>query len=83
MIYIMWKLIPKYNFFTIIFIYYFLYMGAPMLFSIELRHGGKFTKLPKIKYTRGEICYVELMDINEFSVYDLDVIMLELGYPTP
>nr|KAJ0210839.1 hypothetical protein LSAT_V11C400209020 [Lactuca sativa] len=59
-----------------------LYAGAPSWFSIMLHHGGKFTKLPDIKYTGGEVHYVDYVDIDEFSVL-LDAIMLDLGYPDP
>nr|KAJ0184843.1 hypothetical protein LSAT_V11C900494740 [Lactuca sativa] len=60
-----------------------LYAGAPTWFSIKLHHGGKFTKLPDIKYTGGEVRYVDYVDIDEFSVHELDAIMLDLGYPDP
>nr|KAJ0186122.1 hypothetical protein LSAT_V11C900504390 [Lactuca sativa] len=32
---------------------------------------------------QGEVGYVDYVDINEFSVHEIDVIMLELGYPDP
>nr|KAJ0217714.1 hypothetical protein LSAT_V11C300139290 [Lactuca sativa] len=57
--------------------------GVPTWFSIKLHHGGKFTKLPDIKYTGGEVCYVDDVDIDEFFVHELDAIMLDLGYPDP
>nr|KAJ0211905.1 hypothetical protein LSAT_V11C400212900 [Lactuca sativa] len=60
-----------------------LYAGAPTWFSIKLHHGGKFTKLPDIKYTGGEVRYVDYVDIDEFYVHELDAIMLDLGYPDP
>nr|KAJ0193317.1 hypothetical protein LSAT_V11C800438100 [Lactuca sativa] len=58
-------------------------VGAPTWFSIKLHHGGKFTKLHDIKYIGGEVCYVDYVDIDEFSVHELDAIMLDLGYPDP
>nr|KAJ0195313.1 hypothetical protein LSAT_V11C700377770 [Lactuca sativa] len=59
------------------------YAGAPTWFSIKLHHNGKFTKLLDIKYIGGEVCYVDYVDIDEFSVHELDAIMLDLGYPDP
>nr|KAJ0219453.1 hypothetical protein LSAT_V11C300139830 [Lactuca sativa] len=58
-------------------------LGTPTWFSIKLHHGGRFTKLPDIKYTGGEMCYVDYVDIDEFSLHELDAIMLDLGYPDP
>nr|KAJ0213156.1 hypothetical protein LSAT_V11C400190450 [Lactuca sativa] len=57
--------------------------GAPTWFSIKLHHGGKFTKLPDIKYIGGEVRYVDYVDIDEFSVHELDAMMLDQGYPDP
>ena len=53
------------------------------MFSIEIHHGGKFTKIPGIKYVEGQIRYVDLLDIEDFSVKELDSIMQKLGYTSP
>ncbi|CAI9266701.1 unnamed protein product [Lactuca saligna] len=79
MVYVMWQIIPKNEVVDVSS----LYAGAPTWFSIKLHHGGKFTKLPDIKYTGGEVRYVDYVDIDEFSVHELDAIMLDLGYPDP
>ncbi|CAI9295555.1 unnamed protein product [Lactuca saligna] len=53
------------------------------MFTIKLHHGGNFTKLPNTKYVKGEMRYIDLVDIDEFSVHELDAMMLELGYSVP
>ncbi|CAI9292486.1 unnamed protein product [Lactuca saligna] len=59
------------------------YERVPTMFTIKLHHGGNFTKLPNTKYVKGEVRYIDLVDIDEFSVYELDAMMLELGYSVP
>ncbi|CAI9283649.1 unnamed protein product [Lactuca saligna] len=79
MVYVMWKIRPKNEVVDVSS----LYASAPTWFSIKLYHGGKFTKLPDIKYIRGEVRYVDYVDIDEFSIHKLNAIMLDLGYPEP
>ncbi|CAI9264792.1 unnamed protein product [Lactuca saligna] len=79
MVYLMWQIRPKNEVVDVSS----LYAGAPTWFSIKLHHGGRFTKLLDIKYTGGEVCYVDYVDIDEFSVHELDAIMLDLDYPDP
>nr|KAJ0185603.1 hypothetical protein LSAT_V11C900463570 [Lactuca sativa] len=55
------------------------YAGAPTWFNIKLHHGGKFTKLPDIKYIGCEVRFVDYVDMDEFYVHELDAIMLDLG----
>ncbi|CAI9293924.1 unnamed protein product [Lactuca saligna] len=56
------------------------YDGYPNIFSIELHHGGSFTKFPNIRYINGQVRYFDVVDIDEFSVHELDLMMRELGY---
>ncbi|CAI9279653.1 unnamed protein product [Lactuca saligna] len=79
MVYVMWQIRPKNEVMDVSSIY----AGAPTWFSIKFHHGRKFTTLPDMKYAGGEVCYVDYVDIDEFSVHELDVIMLDLGYPNP
>ncbi|CAI9262685.1 unnamed protein product [Lactuca saligna] len=51
------------------------YDGHPTLFTIKLYHGGEFTKYPDVCYIDGTINYVDMVDIDEFSVHELDAIM--------
>ncbi|CAI9259174.1 unnamed protein product [Lactuca saligna] len=53
------------------------------MFSMELHHGGKFTKFPGVKYIEGVVAYIDVIDIEEFSVHEMDSIMLDLGYVVP
>ncbi|CAI9289134.1 unnamed protein product [Lactuca saligna] len=79
MVFVMWHIKPKHEVVDISIVY----VDSPTWFSIKLHHGGKFTKLPDIKYIGGEVCYVDYVDINEFYVHELDSIILDLGYPDP
>nr|KAJ0227597.1 hypothetical protein LSAT_V11C100036920 [Lactuca sativa] len=40
-------------------------------------------KVVDVSTEYGEVCYVDYVDIDEFSVHELDAIMLDLGYPDP
>ncbi|GJZ39986.1 hypothetical protein Tco_0586549 [Tanacetum coccineum] len=50
------------------------------MFSIKLHHAGKFKELDKRKYVNGLVDYVDGLDIDKFSVHELNEVMLELGY---
>ncbi|GKA23420.1 mutator type transposase [Tanacetum coccineum] len=50
------------------------------LFSIKLHHVGKFKELDKRKYVNGLVDYVDGLDIDKFSVHELNEVMVELGY---
>ncbi|CAI9281018.1 unnamed protein product [Lactuca saligna] len=56
------------------------YAGHPTMFSIRMHHGGEFTSFPGRKYIRGKQTFVDLLDIDTFSVHDIDEIMEDLGY---
>ena len=50
------------------------------MFSIRMHHGGEFTSFPGRKYIRGKQTFVDLLDIDTFSVHDIDEMMEDLGY---
>ncbi|CAI9290393.1 unnamed protein product [Lactuca saligna] len=56
------------------------YAGHPTMFSIRMNHGGEFTSFPGRKYIRGKQTFVDLVDIDTFSVHDIDEMMEDLGY---
>ncbi|CAI9264543.1 unnamed protein product [Lactuca saligna] len=56
------------------------YWGHPTIFSIRLYHGGEFTKFPGRKYIKGKQTYIDLLDMDTFSVHDIDEMMEQLGY---
>nr|KAJ0188141.1 hypothetical protein LSAT_V11C900461360 [Lactuca sativa] len=56
------------------------YAGHPTMFSIRMHHGGEFTSFPRRKYIRGKQTFVDLLDIDTFSVHDIDEMMEDLGY---
>nr|KAJ0217442.1 hypothetical protein LSAT_V11C300145940 [Lactuca sativa] len=64
MVFVKWHIRPKHKVVDVSVVYAY--------------HGGKFTKLPDIKYIGGEVHYVDYVDIDEFSVHELDAIMLDL-----
>nr|KAJ0195185.1 hypothetical protein LSAT_V11C700386280 [Lactuca sativa] len=41
---------------------------------------GMFSKSPGRRYVLGKVNYVDFIDIDKFSVHELDVIFEELGY---
>ncbi|KAL4578783.1 hypothetical protein LXL04_014914 [Taraxacum kok-saghyz] len=60
-----------------------IYEGYPTFFSITLHHGGKFTKFRGRTYIDGKVDYVKFIDMDEFSVHELDYMMQQLGYEVP
>ncbi|CAI9291584.1 unnamed protein product [Lactuca saligna] len=56
------------------------YVGHPTVFSIRMHHGGEFTSFLGRKYIRGKQTFVDLLDIDTFSVHDIDEMMEDLGY---
>ncbi|KAL4585262.1 hypothetical protein LXL04_009878 [Taraxacum kok-saghyz] len=60
-----------------------IYEGYPTFFSITLHHGGKFTKFPRRRYIEGKVDYVDFVDMDEFSVHELDYMMQQLCYEVP
>nr|KAJ0211116.1 hypothetical protein LSAT_V11C400180490 [Lactuca sativa] len=57
--------------------------GHPTLFTIKLHHGGEFTKFLDVNYIDGTVTYIDMVDIEEFSVHEMDAIMKGLGYSDP
>nr|KAJ0196564.1 hypothetical protein LSAT_V11C700369360 [Lactuca sativa] len=57
--------------------------GHPTLFTIKLYHGGEFTKFPDVQYIDGSVNYVDMVDIDTFSVHELDGIMKGFSYGVP
>ncbi|CAI9268897.1 unnamed protein product [Lactuca saligna] len=51
------------------------YSGNPSIFSIKLFYNGVFTKFPGRRYIKGKVKYVDLVDIDEFSIHDIDEMM--------
>lgn len=47
---------------------------------MELHHGGKFTKFTDIIYVDGQVRCIYLLDIDEFSIHEIDTIMVEICY---
>ncbi|KAK9053605.1 hypothetical protein SSX86_024679 [Deinandra increscens subsp. villosa] len=54
-------------------------VGFPNLFSIKLQHGGTFTHFPPRRYKKGKIDFIDTIDIDLFSIHELDDVMLRLG----
>ncbi|KAD3337182.1 hypothetical protein E3N88_32702 [Mikania micrantha] len=52
----------------------------PKLFSIKIHHGGAFSELPGHTYEDGQVNLVDLLNVNNFSVVQLDEVRVKLGY---
>nr|GEV64593.1 transposase, MuDR, plant [Tanacetum cinerariifolium] len=50
------------------------------LLSMKVHHGGSFTPKGGKEYILANISFVDLLDINGFSVHTVDGIVKELGY---
>ncbi|GJZ36916.1 mutator type transposase [Tanacetum coccineum] len=50
------------------------------LFSVKLHYGGRFTDSPNKQYVDGEVCFVDMLDIDDFKVDLLNTVMCSLGY---
>ncbi|KAM0070211.1 hypothetical protein Hdeb2414_s0001g00010611 [Helianthus debilis subsp. tardiflorus] len=57
-----------------------LYVGMPHLFSIRLHHGGRLTKIPGRVYKGGKVNFVDMIDVDMFSVHEISDMLDELGY---
>ncbi|KAK1423947.1 hypothetical protein QVD17_19258 [Tagetes erecta] len=57
-----------------------IYVGVHNYFSIKLHHGDTFTKFPDVKYQKGKLTYVDLIDIDKFSLHVMEDVMYDLGY---
>lgn len=44
--------------------------------------GGEFIDSPWTRYIKGMSSYVDFIDIDKFSIHDLNVMVYELGYVT-
>nr|GEU48041.1 transposase, MuDR [Tanacetum cinerariifolium] len=49
-------------------------------FSVNVHHGGSFTPKGGMEYILGDISFVDLLDVNGFSVHTVGDIVKELGY---
>ncbi|PWA46422.1 hypothetical protein CTI12_AA509030 [Artemisia annua] len=56
-----------------------LYANEPDLFSIKVHYGGKFTDRPDRMYEGGYFGFVDIVDVDEFSVHEMDAMVEELG----
>ncbi|KAL4585010.1 hypothetical protein LXL04_009623 [Taraxacum kok-saghyz] len=57
-----------------------IYNGYPTMFSLQIHHGGEFSKFPGRQYVNGTYSYIDFLDADEFSVHELNSMMQQLGY---
>ncbi|KAM0063423.1 hypothetical protein Hdeb2414_s0003g00090721 [Helianthus debilis subsp. tardiflorus] len=56
-----------------------LYNGFPNLFSFQIHHGDRLTNPPGRTYVSGRINYVDLINIDLFSVHEVSLMINELA----
>ncbi|KAI3735953.1 hypothetical protein L6452_15480 [Arctium lappa] len=59
---------------------YEVYEHYPRLILVKIHHGGIFTRSPGRKYIIGKVSYVDLINVDELSVHEIDLMMVKLGY---
>ncbi|GJS38754.1 hypothetical protein Tco_0563797 [Tanacetum coccineum] len=59
---------------------YRMYGNNENLFSMKIYYAGKFTPQPGRAYVNGTFSYVDVCDIDEFSVHELNDLVQKLGY---
>ncbi|KAK9048149.1 hypothetical protein SSX86_032888 [Deinandra increscens subsp. villosa] len=57
------------------------YANEPSIFTFKIFHGGQFIENPGRKYTMGKVDFVDMIDADEFSVHELDLMIQMLGHP--
>ncbi|KAD6119770.1 hypothetical protein E3N88_11041 [Mikania micrantha] len=55
-----------------------LYEWYPSLFSIKIHHSGFLMELPGRLYVNGKINFVDLLNIDNFCIIQLDVLMQDM-----
>lgn len=53
------------------------------LFSLEINHGGVFVQSSVLRYEKGNVTFVDNVDIDEFSLIELSEMLKEIGYRSP
>ncbi|KAL4566111.1 hypothetical protein LXL04_030221 [Taraxacum kok-saghyz] len=54
--------------------------GTDTYFTPRLAYGGFFTKPTRSKYVDGTVSYFDYVDVDLFSVHELNYMVIELGY---
>ena len=54
--------------------------GYDNYLTLKIHYSGIFTKSPGRKYIDGTVSYVDDVDIDLFSIHELDDMVRELGY---
>ncbi|KAL4592740.1 hypothetical protein LXL04_005744 [Taraxacum kok-saghyz] len=58
------------------------YEATDNYFKLKLHYGGVFTKVPGRKYKNGNVAYFDFVDIDLFSVHDINEMVRDIGYLT-
>ncbi|KAL4557525.1 hypothetical protein LXL04_035706 [Taraxacum kok-saghyz] len=62
--------------------FYKAYEATDNYFTLKLHYGGVFTKVPGRKYKNGNVAYFDFVDIDLFSVHDINEMVRDIGYLT-
>ncbi|KAL4560423.1 hypothetical protein LXL04_032574 [Taraxacum kok-saghyz] len=58
------------------------YEATDNYFTLKLHYGGVFTKVPGRKYKNGNVAYFDFVDIDLFSVHNINEMVRDIGYLT-
>ncbi|GJR72953.1 hypothetical protein Tco_0085318 [Tanacetum coccineum] len=50
------------------------------LFSIKMHYAGRFTDCPNKQYVEGETCFVDMIDIGDFNIELVNIVLNCIGY---
>nr|KAJ0188211.1 hypothetical protein LSAT_V11C900472550 [Lactuca sativa] len=56
------------------------YVGLSNVCTFKIHHGGMFTKYTRRRYVGESIDYVDYVDMDVFSVHELDDMLKEIGH---
>ncbi|PWA65567.1 transposase, MuDR [Artemisia annua] len=56
------------------------YSKFPNMFSLKIHHGGYFTESPGRKYIQGTHNFIDFIDMDLFSVIEINDMIEKLGY---
>ena len=57
------------------------YTGSdPNFFTLKIHHGGMFSDPPRRGYVNGNVSFIDNVDVDLFSVIELNDMVMSIGY---